>query len=82
MVYIKKSTNFLFFRVEKERQEIERNRHLTEEERRADQRMNNKVITNKPAKGRYKFLQKYYHRGVFFMVSILYMEWKNALISS
>ncbi|XP_072046114.1 microfibrillar-associated protein 1-like [Amphiura filiformis] len=53
--------------LEKDRQDIERNRNLTEDERRADQRINNKVITNKPTKGRYKFLQKYYHRGVFFM---------------
>jgi len=51
----------------KEQLELEKFRSLTEEEKRQEMRLNPKQVTNKTSKGKYKFMQKYYHRGAFYL---------------
>ena len=51
-----------------EKEKLENIHDMTEEERRSWLRLNPRHVTNQKIKGKYKFLQKYYHRGVFYMV--------------
>jgi hypothetical protein len=50
----------------KEREELEMLRSMTEEERQAWERKNPKSQKADASKQKYKFLQKYYHKGAFF----------------
>ncbi|KAI3955425.1 hypothetical protein MKW98_018526 [Papaver atlanticum] len=50
----------------KEKEEIERLRNMTEEERREWERKNPKTTDSKVNKQKWRFMQKYYHKGAFF----------------
>uniref|UniRef100_A0A1B0CKH1 Micro-fibrillar-associated protein 1 C-terminal domain-containing protein n=1 Tax=Lutzomyia longipalpis TaxID=7200 RepID=A0A1B0CKH1_LUTLO len=69
--------------IEKERLEVDRMRNLTDEERKQELRLNPKMVTNKITKGKYKFLQKYYHRGAFYLdqeEDVLKRDFSNATL--
>ncbi|KAL0382248.1 UNVERIFIED_CONTAM: Microfibrillar-associated protein 1 [Sesamum calycinum] len=51
----------------KEKEEIEKVRNMTEEERREWERKNPKPTA--PAKQKWRFMQKYYHKGAFFQTN-------------
>ena len=51
----------------KEHVETERRRNMTDDERRRELRNASRIVTNKSTKGKFKFMQKYYHKGSFFM---------------
>ncbi|CAG8735883.1 18819_t:CDS:2, partial [Acaulospora morrowiae] len=54
---------------EKERAEIERRRNMSEEQRLAEDMERIKKQNDEKPKGQYKFLQKYYHKGAFYLDS-------------
>eukprot|EP00049_Salpingoeca_infusionum_P004968 m.86428 g.86428 ORF g.86428 m.86428 type:complete len:432 (+) comp12807_c0_seq2:147-1442(+) len=52
---------------DKEKMEVDRVHEMTDRERRDYFKANPKMVTNKGDRGKMKYLQKYWHRGAFFM---------------
>ncbi|CAG8728068.1 30715_t:CDS:2, partial [Racocetra persica] len=52
---------------EKEQEEIERRRNMSEEQRLAEDMSRVREQRDKKPHGQYKFLQKYYHKGAFYL---------------
>ena len=55
-------------RIRSEKEELQMIHEMSDEKRLAFMLKNPKKITNKAQKGKYNFLQKYYHRGVYYLV--------------
>ena len=53
-----------------EREEIERRRNMSEEQRVKEDMERVRKQRDEKSKGQYKFLQKYYHKGAFYLVRI------------
>ncbi|CAG8509150.1 2097_t:CDS:10 [Diversispora eburnea] len=54
-------------RAEKEREEIEKRRNMSEEQRMKEDMNHVKKQREEKTKGKYMFLQKYYHKGAFYL---------------
>eukprot|EP00118_Oscarella_pearsei_P005371 m.24641 g.24641 ORF g.24641 m.24641 type:complete len:233 (+) comp28659_c0_seq2:753-1451(+) len=54
-------------KADKDKDELDHLHQLTDEQREQEFKLKPKMITNKQDRGKMKFLQKYYHRGVFYL---------------
>jgi len=60
----------MIYRREKEREEMERKRNMSDEQRMKEEMERIRKQREEKPKGQYKFLQKYYHKGAFYLVRI------------